>query len=152
MVEEGVYYDCINERAQFNFLPKIQRRQELKKLWADCEKAEEILNSKGEDIDNKDLYKIGDLALKILTIMCELASAIVLPFIILVAPIPTYLVIRLEAWAYRIGEDLLAESYAKKVISKYTILKSRTKDKKEIEAIDKQIQRIKDSIKDVQDN
>lgn len=151
MVEEGVYYDCINERAQFNFLPKIQRRQELKKLWADCEKAEDLLNSKGEDIDSKDLYKIGDLALKIVTIMCELSSAIVLPFIVLVAPIPGYLILRLESWAFRIGEDLVAETYAKKVISKYTILKSRTKDKKEIEAIDKQIQRIKDSIKDVQD-
>ena len=146
-----VYYDTIHEAAKFKFLPKIKRNEDLKKVWSDCEKAQEILNDNGTDVDKGEIVKIGDLALRILRTIDEASCILALPICLTVVGIPVYLLCRLIVYAERIGEDMLGEMYAKKVIASLNKLKSDSKDPKVKAKVDEQLEKVKDSLKELKE-
>ena len=152
-IEEGVlYWDTVTEAAKFTFLGKVKQNDDLKKIWKECEEAEDILNSKDIEVSNATIHKIGKLALRMLSIMQDIGGFFTLPLCLTIVGIPVHLYGRLWAYAYRLGEDAVGMSYAKKIKAGLEKLKKETNDPKQKESIDKQIKKIDESIKELKDN
>jgi hypothetical protein len=150
--ECGVYYDPIHEAAKYKFLPKIKRNEDLKKLWKDCEEAEDLLNDNGKDVDKRTIIKIGDLALRIYRALDEASCIILLPINLTIIGIPFYLMCRLIVYVERLGEDALGKMYARKAISSLRKLKNDSKNPKVVKKCDDQIDKLNKAIKEFEEN
>lgn len=144
-IDEYCSYDVITEAAKFNFFGKIKQNDSLKKVWDEAKKAESMLNANGEPT-KKGVIDFCSVALRILVILQDISSWCAVPALLLIFPIPAYLVARAVNWAMRIGEDALGKSKAEDVKNKLLLLKSKTKDKKVKDTIDKQIEKIDKSL------
>ena len=142
------YFNEVKDDITLN----VKQNDDLKKIWKECEEAEDILNSKDIEVSNATIHKIGKLALRMLSIMQDIGGFFTLPLCLTIVGIPVHLYGRLWAYAYRLGEDAVGMSYAKKIKAGIEKLKKETNDPKQKESIDKQIKKIDESIKELKDN
>jgi hypothetical protein len=149
-IYEDVYFDLVHEYAEYRFMPRLRRNPDLKKLYKDCEMAEDILNSQGRDVDKRDLYKIGDLILRIYRTMDEASCIVLLPFNLTIVYIPVYLFCRLIVYVERLGEDAIGKSYARKAKASLLKLKHDSNDKKVQDKCDEAIARIDKAIEELE--
>lgn len=148
-IDEYCSYDTITEAAKFSFFPKIKQNDDLKKAWGEAKKAEEMLNANGEPT-KKGVIDFCSVALRIISIISDIESFIALPACLLLIPIPAYLVMRAINWALKLGEDALGKAKAEDVKNKLLVLKSKSKDKKVKDAIDKQVEKINKSLEELE--
>lgn len=67
-IQEGVYYDVLNEKAKFNFAMKFKDDEQTKELWKVAKEAEDFLNKNGIETD-ADAQKGWNIAFKVLRIL-----------------------------------------------------------------------------------
>ena len=147
--------EFLSEAASFSFLPKFKQKPELKSLYNALSEAEELLDS-DEKYDYRDKTKgekFGKVALRILDILANvgtLASVayIIIPFVGPIYAIVFWLIERLWSWAYRAGEEMVAQSYSQKCLHALKNQLSKAKDPKTKKAIQDTI----DKIQKKQDN
>ena len=127
--------------AKFNFLPKFKQDPKMKKYVGALEEAENYLNMNGEPT-KAGVQKGFRIALRIIDIMQNAYSALVLPACILIIPIPFYLVTRAWSWAFNIGQEALAKSECQKVIVAYKKAIDKCDDEKTKKAMQKQYDKL----------
>jgi len=67
-IQEGVYYDVLNEKAKFNFAMKFKDDEQTKELWKVAKEAEDFLNKNGIET-SADAQKGWNIAFKVLRIL-----------------------------------------------------------------------------------
>ncbi len=142
MIGTGVY---IEEKAKFHFAPKFKEDPSLKELYKVAKEAEDELNNEGE-ATNTGINKFGKLALRILDVLNNINAAIAFPLLILIAPIPGYLINRALSYGMRLGKDAAAAGYANKVINKYEELAKKEQDEKKKKLYESKIEDLKASL------
>lgn len=142
MIGTGVY---IEEKAKFHFASKFKEDPSLKELYKVAKEAEDELNDEGEPT-NTSINKFGKTALRILDVLTNINAVIAFPLIVLIAPIPSYLINRLLSYSMRLGKDATAAGYANKVISKYEELANKEQDEKKKKLYESKIEDLKASL------
>lgn len=146
----------LNETASFKFLPKFKEKPELKSLYNALSDAKELLDT-DEQNDYKDKtkgLKFGKVALRILDIYANVSSiadvaVIVIPFVGPIYAIIGYLIQRLWSWAFRIGQEDVAQQYSKRCIESLKKQLAKSKNPKEKKAIQSTIDKIQKKAEDL---
>lgn len=127
--------------ANFRFLPKFKQDPKMKNYVKDLEDAEKYLNMSGEPT-KANVHKGLRIALRIINILQNVGSVVMVPACIMIAPIPVYLFARALEWASRIGEEAIAKDEGEKVIGAYKKAISNCKDEKAKAAMQKQYDKL----------
>lgn len=178
LCEMEVYGLYVSEAAKFSFMPRLKQHEELKQLWNVCQKAEDELNEKGETPSAKTIHKLGKIALRIFSIYHNISNVIYTAStarkavkgaailgsyfgssaigiscatFTVIFSIPVYLIYRVIDYGVQLGEYAIAENYAKECIKSFGKLKKETKDPKEKEKIDEQIEKLNKKLKEAKE-
>jgi gas vesicle protein len=169
-IEEGVYFDVLNEKAHFNFAIKFKDDKETKELWQAAKEAEDFLNNNG--IEAKGGFEKGwNIVFKVLRIIKNISqiSGIVKTGLFIAGVIyggaaagaavgalliatAKYMVNRLIDWGFRHGQGAMSERNAKKVKTKLIALKKDCKDDESKKKLDDIISNIDDKLKKYQED
>ena len=171
-ISEGMYYDTINERAKFSFVPKFKSSNEVKGLTQAAKEAEAYLNSEGMAAaggtakgwriafkilgiieDSGSVFYIGYGAATVPTAIAATAvtgAPVVIPVIALT--VLGYLATRLWSWAFRYGEEEMAKKNSMKLKTQLIGLQKKAGDKKSKDKIQSLIDKIDKKIDNANKN